>query len=169
MLRKHPREMMFLKPSSGIGRGKGKRARSSGGSAKIEKDIVFKTRRETEEEYRRRRGRGFSHFVSPEGLKAIADLPDGAEFTMDYAGFGSMGQSRFRMNKSDYGRFTRSITRIDEGGYNRSNAYQAKTNSQIRDIIGLDNARGIIIHNGGKSMSKIRYAEHEERRRKTGR
>ncbi len=88
---------------------------------------------------------------------------------MDYVGFGSMGRSRFRMNKSDYGRFTRSITRIDEGGHNRSNAYQAKTNSQIRDIIGLDNARGIIIHNGGKSMSKIRYAEHEERRRKTGR
>ena len=159
---------MSRKQSSGIGRGKG-RKKSSGGSAKIEKDIVFKTRRETDEEYRRRRGRGLYQYVSPEGLKAIADLPDGAEFTMFYAGFGSMGQTRFRMNKSDYGKFKRSITRIDEDGYHSGKAYQAATNSQIRDIIGLGKAIEITIHNGGKSMSKIRDAEREERRRKAGR
>ncbi len=156
----------FLKASTGIGRGHGKRKKSGNvvaksSSADENKDIVFTTRTETDEEYRKRRGHGFKHKVSTEALKAIAELQNGAEFTVEYAGFGSYGETRYVINKSDNGSRWRRVSRVNEnGGHDRSKS--AKTNSQLRDAIRLDIADRIIIHNGGKSLIKPKTKQEEE-------
>ena len=148
----HPKISMYMKSSTGIGRGRGRR-KTSKVNETPKSDIVYKTRLETDEEYRKRNGRGFHRHVSPEGLKAIAELPDGAEFTMEYIGFGSYGRTRFAMHKTEFSD-KRSVSRVNENGIH-GRRYAAKTNSQLKNAVGLDNASRIIIHNGGKTLKYV--------------
>lgn len=129
-----------------------KAAAAGGGSAKG--DIVYQSRKETDEEFwkRARRKGGFTthNYVNDEGLKAVSELPNGAEFTVNYQGLGSQGSTRFVMNKDEFtGR--RTVSKINEDG-THERAKQAKTNAQLKDAIDLRLAHSIVIHNGGKTL-----------------
>ena len=154
----------FLKPPTGIGRGHGQRSSGRrkpgrvGGAAKISSeqsqansDIVFRMRRETEEEYRKRGGRWFYHNVNPEALNALNSLPEGSEFSVYYVGFGSSGESRYVIGTR--GMSTRTVMRVNENG-KHERAKIAKTKSQLRDAIDMKNAKTITIHNNGNPIKR---------------
>ena len=140
-------------------------AKSGGSQAKTSanSDIVFKTRLETDEEAGRRRtqrGRLLRNKISPEALNALNALPEGAEFTVYYVGFGSSGTTRYAIGT--HGMSTRTVTKINEDGTH--DRYRvARTKSQLRDVIRMDIANTITIHNGGKSMAAERLKQAEER------
>lgn len=145
---------MSRKGVSGVRRG--------GGSTKG--DIVYKSRKETDEEFwkRARRKGGFTthNYVNNEGLKAVSELPNGAEFTVNYLGFGSQGSTRFVMNKDEFtGR--RTVSKINKDG-SHERPIPVKTNSQLKDAIDLRLAQSIVIHNGGKTLIPKKTKRQEE-------
>ena len=138
--------------------------RRSGGGGSAKGDIVYQSRLETDEEFwkRARRKSGFTvlHYINDEGLKAVSELPNGAEFTVNYQGLGSSGSTHFVMNKDKFtGR--RTVSRINENG-SHERAKTVKTNSQLKDAIDLRIAQSIVIHNGGKTLIPTKTKRQEE-------
>lgn len=145
------------------GRGASSGKRTSEGGSKG--DIVYKSQKETEEEVRNRAQRSgsftMSQRVNDEGLRAIAELPNGGEFTVHHVGFGvGWYTERFVMNKNEFNG-KRTISRISEDG-RHSRGKAVNTISQLKKEIGLGTAERIVIHNRGKSLIPKKTKRQEE-------
>ena len=106
----------------------------------------------TKEEFanRRDRRRWLPKRVNPEASVALRKLPYGAEFTLNYVGFGSSGQSRFAVVSTRNG-YVEKIVRVRKDG-RHERWHMAKTKSQLEFRIDLGNAVRVTIHNGGKPI-----------------
>ena len=159
---------MSRKQSSGIGRGR-RAAKASGGSANVEKDIVFEAHTETREEVDKRiaryikthghrpsLGTYFAGYKNPEAVKAIKALPDGAEFSIHDNGIGAelSPWTRYRVDRQ-------SVMPINEDG-THGRRITIKTTSQISALVTGYHRERVVIHNGGKSLIKEKTPQERE-------
>ena len=145
---------MSRKPSRGIRRaGSGV---SVTGKAPTKNDIVYVSKRETDEEFRKSTAhsrRWLKEYRNDEGIKAIEALPDGARFSVERSGFGSgYSAMHYVVNRSESGE-RRSISRIRENG-SVERGKTAKTRTQIKKIVNMLTAESITIHNQGKTYNR---------------